>query len=97
MTIKNKTSLESLLVTLPVTFQDTLEAIQENAFGIVFFVNNERQLIGVFTDGDARRALLSGATLSSIINENSSYFNKSPHSLLFDCDLSDIWRLFKQN
>lgn len=97
MTIKSKTSLESLLVTLPVTFQDTLEAIQQNAFGIVFFVNNDRQLIGVFTDGDARRALLAGATLSSLITEQSSYFNKSPHSLSFDCDLSEIWRLLKQN
>lgn len=97
MTIKSKTSLESLVVTLPVTFQDTLEAIQENAFGIVFFVNNDRQLIGVFTDGDARRALLAGATLSSLITEQSSYFNKAPNSLSFDCDLSEIWRLLKQN
>lgn len=97
MTIKNNISLESLLVTLPVTFQDALEAIQENAFGIVFFVNNDRQLIGVFTDGDARRALLAGATLSSLITEQSNYFNKSPHSLLFDCDLSEIWNLLEQN
>jgi perosamine synthetase len=97
MTIKSKTYLESLIVTLPVTFKNTLEAIQENAFGIVFFVNNDRQLIGVFTDGDARRALLAGATLSCLITEDSSFFNKSPHSLLFDCDLSEIWRLLKQN
>lgn len=97
MTIKSKTYLESLIVTLPVTFQNTLETIQENAFGIVFFVNNDRQLIGVFTDGDARRALLAGATLSCLITEDSSFFNKSPHSLLFDCDLSEIWRLLNQN
>jgi perosamine synthetase len=97
MTIKNNIPLDSLLLTLPVTFADVLKSISENAFGIVFFVNNDRQLIGVFTDGDARRALLAGATLSDLITKQSSYFNKSPHSLLFDCDLSEIWSLLEQN
>lgn len=97
MTAKNNTTLESLLVKLPVTFQDALEAIQANAFGIIFFVNNGRQLIGVFTDGDARRALLAGATLSSLITDQSNCFNKSPHSLPFDCDISEIWSLLEQN
>lgn len=97
MTIKNNISLASLLVTLPVVLEDVLKAIQENAFGIVFFVNNDQQLIGVFTDGDARRALLAGATLGSLITEQSDYFNKSPRSLLFNCDLSAIWKLLEQN
>jgi perosamine synthetase len=97
MNIKNNISLDSLLVTLPVTFEDVLKAIQENAFGTVFFVNNDRQLIGIFTDGDARRALLAGATLSSLITEQSNYFNKFPRSLLFNCDLSAIWSLLEQN
>jgi len=97
MSIKNNISLGSLLVTLPVTFEDALKAIQENTLGIVFFVDNDHQLIGVFTDGDARRALLAGATLSSLITKQSSYFNKSPHSLLFNCDLSAIWNLLEQN
>ena len=97
MTIKNNTPLENLLVTLPVEFRVALKAIQKNSLGIVLFVNNDRQLIGIFSDGDARRALLSGATLSSLITEQSNYFNKSPHSLLFDCDLSEIWNLLEQN
>lgn len=96
MTVKNNTPLESLLVMLPVTFQDALIAISANAFGIIFFVNSSRQLVGVFTDGDVRRALLAGATLSNLITEQSSYFNKSPHSLLFDCDISEIWNLLEQ-
>ena len=96
MTVKNTPPLESLLVILPVTFQDALIAISANALGIIFFVNSSRQLVGVFTDGDARRALLAGATLSNLITEQSSYFNQSPHSLLFDCDLSEIWNLLEQ-
>jgi len=97
MTFKNNISLGSLLVTLPVTFEDVLKAISANTFGIVFFVTKGRQLIGVFTDGDARRALLAGATLSSLITDQSGYFNKSPHSLSFSCDISEIWRLLEQN
>ena len=61
MTVKNNIPLESLLVTLPATFHDALEAINANTLGIVFFVDKDRKLIGVFTDGDARRALLAGA------------------------------------
>lgn len=97
MTVKNNASLEGLLVPLPVSFKKALEAIETNALGIVFFVNDDHQLIGVFTDGDARRALLVGATLSSVITDNSTYFNKSPFSLPFDCDISEIWNLFERN
>lgn len=97
MTVQNKTQLESLIVTLPVTFQAALEAIEINAYGIVFFVNKDRKLIGVFTDGDARRALLKGNTLENQITEQSNYFNKSPYSLPFDCDISKIWNLFEKN
>ncbi len=97
MTVQNKILLDSLLVTLPVTFQAALEAIEINAYGIVFFVNEDRKLVGVFTDGDARRALLDSATLGCQITEQSTYFNKSPYSLPFDCDISNIWNLFEKN
>jgi perosamine synthetase len=96
MTVKNNIPLESLLVTLPATFHDALEAINANTLGIVFFVNEDRKLIGVFTDGDARRALLAGAVLSNLITDDSIYFNKSPHYLPIDCEISEIWNLFEQ-
>lgn len=97
MTVKNNILLESLLVTLPVSFHDALEAINNNTLGVVFFVDKDRQLIGVFTDGDARRALLTGVTLDKIISKNSIYLNKSPHYLPFDCDISEIWNLLERN
>jgi perosamine synthetase len=90
-------TLEDLLVELPVSFQHALEVINKNTLGIVFFVDERHHLIGVFTDGDARRALLAGATLDEIVSIETSYFNKSPHQLPFDSDISEIWKLFQQN
>ena len=97
MTVRNNIPLESLLVTLPVTFHDALEAINANTLGIVFIVDEDRKLIGALTDGDARRDLLAGAALSDLITDDSNYFNKSPHYLPFDCEISEIWNLFEQD
>ena len=97
MTVKNNIPLESLLVTLPASFHDALEAINANTLGIVFFVDKDRKLIGGFTDGDARRALLAEADLSNLITDESTCFNKTPHYLPFDCNISEIWNLLEQD
>ena len=97
MSVKNNIPLESLLVTLPATFHDALETINANTLGIVFFVDKDRKLIGGFTDGDARRALLAGADLSNLITDDSTCFNKTPHFLPVDCDISEIWNLLEQD
>jgi perosamine synthetase len=96
MTARNNIPLESLLVTLPVTFHDLLQTINANTLGIVFIVDQDRKLLGVLTDGDARRDLLGGAALSDLITHDSAFFNKSPHYLRFDCDIPEIWKLFEQ-
>jgi len=96
MTPKNNIPLESLLVTLPVTFHDVLETINANTLGIVFIVDADRKLIGALTDGDARRDLLGGAALSDLITPDSEFFNKSPQYLPFDCELAEIWELFEK-
>ncbi len=97
MTTAEKIPLESVLVTLPATFHDALEAIDTNTLGIVFFVDDDRKLLGVLTDGDARRALLGGAALSDEITSNSDGFNSSPHFLSVDCEMSEIWNLLEQD
>ena len=97
MTVTDNIPLESVLVTLPITFHDALEAINANTLGIVFIVDEDRKLIGALTDGDARRDLLAGAALSDLITDDSAYFNKSPHYLPFDCEISEIWKLFEQD
>ena len=96
MSIRNNISLNSMLVTLPITLQRALEVINANTLGIVFVVDNDRKLLGVLTDGDARRNILSGATLEDLITERSSLFNRSPHSLPIECQIPDIWELFEK-
>jgi perosamine synthetase len=97
MTVANNISLEDLLVTIPTRMRGALEAINANTLGIVFLVDTKRKLVGSLTDGDARRAILAGATLEDPISEGVNYFNKSPHWLPFDCDIAEIWRLLDMN
>ena len=97
MNVKKNISLDSLLVQLPITFHDALEAINANALGIIFFLGQDSKLAGVFTDGDARRALLAGETINSLFTVDSTCYNREPHYLPFDCDISAIWKLFEQN
>lgn len=96
MISRSNIPVESLLVELPISFHDALEAIDANTLGIVFFVDDDRRLVGALTDGDARRDLLAGALLTDLITADSDYFNKSPRYLPVDCKISDIWELFEK-
>ncbi|MFT6753585.1 MAG: perosamine synthetase [Candidatus Azotimanducaceae bacterium] len=94
--ITKNINLNSLIVTLPLALHDVLEAINANTLGVVFIVDEEHKLMGSLTDGDARRALLSGAAMSDLISDDSTIFNRTPHYLPVDCKISEIWRLFEQ-
>lgn len=50
-----------------ITIQEALEVINEEALGIVFVVDGDMVLNAVITDGDIRRGLLNGKTLSDKI------------------------------
>ena len=46
------------------TILEGMEAIQRGACWIALVVDNNSKLLGLITDGDIRRALLSGASLN---------------------------------
>ena len=46
--------------------REAIKKIDENGEGLIFVVNNENKVIGVLTDGDFRRAILNGVSLSEI-------------------------------
>ncbi|HEY4759262.1 MAG TPA: CBS domain-containing protein [Thermoguttaceae bacterium] len=46
------------------TIREAMEAIQRGACWIALVVDNNSKLLGLITDGDIRRALLSGASLN---------------------------------
>ncbi len=46
--------------------REAIKKIDENGEGLIFVVSNENKVIGVLTDGDFRRAILNGVSLSEI-------------------------------
>ncbi|MBC75138.1 MAG: aminotransferase DegT [Halobacteriovoraceae bacterium] len=55
--------IEKLLCSKDSLLLDVLKVINENEKGIAFIVDENRKLLGVITDGDIRRSLLSGGDL----------------------------------
>lgn len=66
--------LTDFLVVSDSTIKETMRQIDKNAKGIVYIVQQE-ELIGVITDGDIRRFLLNGGSLSEKV---SFIMNKNP-------------------
>ena len=66
--------MEQLTCHQSTTIKETLHKIDQNARGMICFINEESRVIGMMTDGDIRRALLKGATLNTpvadFINRN---------------------------
>ena len=90
-------TLEKLFFELPITYKEALRNIQSNGLGIIFFIDGNRRLIGSFSDGDSRRAILNEINLPSAIEKDSSFYNKNPNYLPYNCQINEIWSLFSKN
>lgn len=75
-------NLEKFLINKDVTIESALERIDENGYGVVYVVD-EKQLVGVLTDGDIRRYLLKDQNLKKAI---SAMMNTSYVFIDEDCD-----------
>ena len=64
------------------TINQALKALDESAQQITFVVSSDDELIATVTDGDVRRGLLRGLTLSSNVMEvaNKSFISMPPSS-----------------
>jgi dTDP-glucose pyrophosphorylase/predicted transcriptional regulator len=51
------------------TMQRAIEVLNEEALRIVMVVNDEKVLVGTITDGDIRRAIINGKSISTKLNE----------------------------
>ncbi len=78
--------LEELCINSNKTIRDALIKIDNNAHGIVFVVD-DYQLLGVISDGDIRRAIISG---KSINTEVSDVYNKQCISLTHNASIEEI-------
>lgn len=64
-----RADLASLLVYADYDIRQVLEQLNIGAKGIVLVVDQQKKLVGTITDGDVRRALLQGLTLTDPINK----------------------------
>ncbi|OFV91964.1 MAG: hypothetical protein A3H95_16000, partial [Acidobacteria bacterium RIFCSPLOWO2_02_FULL_64_15] len=58
-------TLDELIVPADADLKSALRAIDRNGQGIVFVCDADRRLLGVLTDGDARRAIVKGVSVDA--------------------------------
>lgn len=78
--------LEDLCINYDESIRDALVKIDSNAHGIVFVVD-EYKLLGVISDGDIRRAIISGKSIHSAVSE---VYNKQCKFLSNDVSIEEI-------
>jgi len=66
--MNNSITIQSMLITQNSSLRDALLAIDKNAQGIIFVVDELSSLVGVLTDGDIRRLLLKGVALTEPVS-----------------------------
>ena len=58
-------NIQSCFVSNNETLVDVIRILENSSFGIALVINESNRLVGTFTDGDVRRAILNGSSLSS--------------------------------
>lgn len=71
----DKAELKKFIGSNNLTISEAMQRIDENASGILFIVDQQDALIGCITDGDIRRFLLSGGSMSGMAVDAA---NRSP-------------------
>jgi perosamine synthetase len=76
-------NINDITVSIKSTLRDALKSLNFSGLEILFVVNGEMKLVGILTDGDIRRALLSGLKLDDdVIHAMNTNFVAMP----FDSD-----------
>jgi len=81
---------EKLICSENSIMKDVMICINNNTKGTAFIVDRDKRLVGIVTDGDIRRALLSGAGLKEPIK---TYMN---NCFIYASDFVDAERIFQQ-
>ena len=69
---------KNLNIQTHISIKNTFKKLNKTAEGCLFVLDNNDKFIGTITDGDCRRALLSGKNLNSSIK---NVYNKNPLKL----------------
>jgi len=79
--ISDKKILESVQISFKSTLHDSIQRMNDSAQKILVVVDNQKKVIGTITDGDIRRGIISGLSMSSLID---CFFNSKPKLLVED-------------
>ena len=70
-------NLDKYIISSKLNIRETIKRIDENGNGFVLVVDNDHLVIGLITDGDFRRSVMNGISLSdnclAIVNKNFIY------------------------
>ena len=77
--------MDPIIITKCATIKDALKSLNTSALGVLLVVDHQAKLVGTLTDGDVRRAILSGRSLSDSIEE---VYNVKP-SVLYEDSYSE--------
>ncbi|MCA1012702.1 nucleotidyltransferase family protein [Halobacillus halophilus] len=58
---------KNMMISADTSIHETLQIIDSEAYHIAFVINQQKQLIGTVTDGDIRRGILRGVSLSESV------------------------------
>ena len=84
---------EDCLVLKKIAIREALELLDRLATQILLVVDDQRHLLGTLTDGDTRRALLSGKSLTDSIED---IIYKSPLYVFEGFDSKDVLELMRE-
>ncbi len=87
-------NLDEFLIREDQPLLEALRKINDNRQGFLVVVGDDEKLLGTLTDGDIRRALLSGAETSSPV---AGHYNYNCRSLREDDEFSNAIRLFREH
>ena len=72
-----KQTEKTLYTQLPKNLREIMQEINRNGMGVIFIVDKEQKLIGSLTDGDIRRAIISGIKIDDKIDNSFNFLNKT--------------------
>jgi dTDP-glucose pyrophosphorylase len=88
----NKSKFQDILVAPDISIREVLDIIELNSSRIAIVVDQDHTILGVVTDGDIRRGLLSGLSLKSNVH---TIMNASPLIMSDDVSREEILLLAK--
>lgn len=77
----NNIEIQKFLGNQDLTISEAMQRIDQNTYGILFLVDNQDIMIGCITDGDIRRYLLSGGSMTDLVIEAANNYPKYAKSM----------------